>query len=148
MFYIVANELLISMNIDHSSHMDEVEALRRRAGEFLDLAREAIGKGAYDVSCFLSEQAVQMRLKSMLLEYVGDYPRIHNIRALLVEVMKSRENDILKKFMKKNRIRIVALEDAYIISRYTPTKYTKEDAEDFVRLVDEIMSLMNGTMGK
>jgi HEPN domain-containing protein len=136
------------MSIGHSRHSEEAGALKRRAFEFLDLAREAMKRGAYDVSCFLSEQAAQMRVKSILLEYVGDYPRIHSIRALLEEVVKSRENDALKKFLQKNRIRLVALEDAYIISRYTPSEYTKEDAEDFIHLVDEIMSLIEGVTRK
>ena len=115
--------------------------MRRRASDFLGLAREALRRGNYDISCFLSEQSSQLHLKSVLLEEVGDYLRTHSIRALLAEVSKSFGGEEFRGFIKKNRVRLIALEDAYIIARYAPTSYTKEDAEDMINLAEEIIRL-------
>lgn len=129
------------MGIDRSPHRDEAEALRRRAGDFLELAREALRMENYDISCFLSEQAAQLHLKSVLLEEVGDYPRTHSIRTLLSEISRSFGGEEIKGFTRKNRARLIALEDAYIIARYAPTTYTREDAEDMINLADETIRL-------
>jgi len=129
------------MDIGRSPHREEVETLRRRASDFLGLAREALRRGNYDISCFLSEQSSQLHLKSVLLEEVGDYLRTHSIRALLAEVSKSFGGEEFRGFIKKNRVRLIALEDAYIIARYAPTSYTKEDAEDMINLAEEIIRL-------
>ena len=122
-----------------SPHRAEVEALRRRAAELLELAGEAPRMGNYDVSCFLAEQAVQLHLKSVLLERVGDYPRTHSIRTLLSEISKIIEDEKVKELSQKNGARLIALEDAYIIAKYTPTTYTKDDAEDLFSLAKEII---------
>jgi len=129
------------MGFGRSSHRDEVEALRRRAGDFLELAREALRIENYDISCFLSEQAAQLHLKSVLLEEVGDYPRTHSKRTLLTEVSKSFGGERIREFTSKNRARLIALEDAYVIARYTPTTYTEEDAEDMIKLTGETITL-------
>jgi len=131
----------MDMGVTRSPHRDEAETLRRRASDFLALAREASRMENYDISCFLSEQAAQLHLKSVLLEEVGDYPRTHSIRNLLAEISKSIIGEKIRKFTHTNRVRLIALEDAYIIARYTPTTYTKEDAEDMVSLAGETIRL-------
>lgn len=136
------------MGFDRSPHREEVDALRRRASGFLELAREALRIENYDVSCFLSEQAAQLHLKSVLLEEVGDYPRTHSIRTLLTEVSKSFGSEKIEEFTRENRARLIALEDAYIIARYTPTSYTEEDAEDMVKLAGEIITLTEEARGE
>ncbi len=123
-----------------SPHRDEVQSLRERGSGFLEVARGALTTGRYNISCFLSEQAAQLHLKSVLLETVGDYPRTHRIRELLAEASKTRKEEI-QGFVQKNRTRLIALEDAYIISRYTSSKYTNEDAEDMIKLAKEILNL-------
>ena len=47
----------------------------------------------------------------------------------------------IEEFTHKNRVRLIALEDAYIIARYTPTTYTKEDAEDMISMAEETIRL-------
>jgi len=131
----------VDMGFGRSPHRDEVEALRRRAGDFLELAREALRIENYDISCFLSEQATQLHLKSVLLEEVGDYPRTHSKRTLLTEVSKSFGRERIREFTRKNRARLIALEDAYVIARYTPTTYTEKDAEDMIKLTGETITL-------
>lgn len=129
------------MGVARSPHRDEAETLRRRANDFLELAREASRLENYDISCFLSEQAAQLHLKSVLLEEVGDYPRTHSIRNLLAEISKSFMGEEIREFTHTNRVRLIALEDAYIIARYTPTTYTMEDAEDMISLAEETIRL-------
>jgi len=65
------------------SHVDEVAILRRRTKAFLNRALDSLEAKDYDVASFLSEQAVQLYLKSLLLEELGDYPRTHSISTLL-----------------------------------------------------------------
>ncbi|MEM1645916.1 MAG: HEPN domain-containing protein [Ignisphaera sp.] len=130
-----------------SMHRLEVEILKKRSSMFLEEARHALDRGFYDLVCFLSEQSLQLYLKALLLELVGDYPRTHSIRHLLGElnrVLKSRE---LEDFVVANRARLLALEDAYLMSRYYIREYEKEDAEDMIRLVEEVLSLLKKILG-
>jgi len=121
-----------------SPHRYEVERMRVRASAFLELAREALRMENYDVSCFLSGQAAQFHLKSVLLEAIGDFPRTHNMRNLLTEVSKSHGGHGIDEFVRRNRTRLIALEDAYIIAEYIPATYTQEDARDMIQMAEEI----------
>lgn len=115
---------------------------------FLEGARHAVATGYYDLACFLAEQSLQLYLKALLLELVGDYPRTHSIRHLLGElnrILRSRE---LEDFVAANRARLLALEDAYLMSRYYVRSYGREDAEDMVKLVEETISLLEKILGK
>jgi HEPN domain-containing protein len=69
------------------SHIDEVKILRKRAKSFLLRAIECLDSKDYDLASFLSEQAVQLHLKSILLEEIGDYPRTHSI-SILISILK------------------------------------------------------------
>ncbi|MEM1611215.1 MAG: HEPN domain-containing protein [Sulfolobales archaeon] len=62
----------------------------------------------------------------------------------LNRVLKSRD---LEGFVAVNRSRLLALEDAYLMSRYYIREYEKEDAEDMVKLVEEVLSLLKRVMG-
>lgn len=123
------------------SRADEVQTLRRRAQEFLSQAKSALEQGYYDISSLFSEQAAQLYLKSVLLQRVGDYPRTYNLKLLLTEILKLAPSETLDAFIRENRIRISALEDTYIMARYTTKSYTAEDAEEFVKLADEIIKI-------
>ncbi|MET1160331.1 MAG: HEPN domain-containing protein [Thermoprotei archaeon] len=131
-----------------SLHREEVEILKRRSIEFLKGARMALEGGLYDLSCFLAEQALQLYLKAVMLELVGEYPRTHSIRRLLGElnrVLKSRE---LEDFVRINRTRLSVLEDAYLIARYFVKEYSEEDAKDLLELVEETVELIKRIMSK
>ena len=117
----------------------EVGTLRRRALEFLEEARQSLISGRHNISYFLSEQAY---IKAALLETVGDYPRTHYIRTLLGELVKSTSSKKLEQFIRENRAALSSLEDAYTIARYSAKDYTKEDAEDALRLSEEIIKLV------
>jgi len=121
-----------------------IDVLRRRAVEFLEGAEEALRAGRYGLACFLSEQAVQLYVKSKLLELVGDYPRTHYIRVLLGELLRSIDDERLRRFIRDNRARISSLEDAYLMARYSEKEYFREDAEDAVSLARELIKLIEG----
>jgi Uncharacterized conserved protein related to C-terminal domain of eukaryotic chaperone, SACSIN len=55
---------------------------------FLKEAEDDIGKGFFDLSVFHSEQAIQLRLKSFLLEKIGYFSRTHSLITLVEEVSK------------------------------------------------------------
>ena len=42
---------------------------------------------------------------------------------------------------------MTSLEDAYLMARYFTKTYEKEDAEEFVRLVEDVMKIVEDTGG-
>jgi len=131
-----------------SIHKSEVEVLKRRSLEFLEESRVALRRGSYDVACFLAEQSLQLYLKHSLLKIVGDYPRTHSIRRLLGELNKVLKFKELEEFIRANRARLSALEDAYLMARYFIKEYSKEDAKDMVELVEETLKIIDEAMGE
>lgn len=125
----------------------EAEVLRRRYAEFLEEARSALNRGFYDVACFLAEQSLQLYLKYVLLRVIGDYPRTHSARTLLGEISRALGSVELEEFSRANRARLSALEDAYMMARYFVKEYTREDAEDMIRLVEEVVSIVGRAVG-
>jgi len=121
---------------------DEVSTLRRSSEEFLHQAEASLCSGAYDTVAFLAEISLQLYLKSVLLKAVGDYPRTHSIRALLSEISKHLGRKDVEDFVRANRARLIALEDAYFTARYSTSQFTQEDAEDAVKLVKEVLELV------
>ena len=128
--------------------MREVRLLKRRALDFLEEAKIALRRGSYDIACFLAEQALQLYLKFILLKIVGDYPRTHSIKRLLGEIARLTNSSELRNFMRVNRARISALEDAYLMARYFIKEYDEDDANDMIKLVEEIVNLVNKIVGE
>lgn len=96
-------------------HIDEVRILRKRAKSFYNRAVESLNSGDYDLAAFLSEQAVQLHLKSILLEEIGDYPHTHSLSQLIPIIEKLEKYKELIKFFRENRFLIRLMEDAYIL---------------------------------
>jgi hypothetical protein len=77
------------------SHVDEVAILRRRTKAFLNRALDSLEAKDYDVASFLSEQAVQLYLKSIsrthcistLLTILGKVEKYKNV-AKILEIKK------------------------------------------------------------
>ncbi len=127
------------------SHVEEYEILDKRAREFLAEAKEALEHGRYDLACFFAEQAAQLYLKAILLKLAGEYPRTYQIRTLLsrlAELLPDEKRRQIVEFMRSNRARLSELEDVYIMARYSTKSYTREDAEDLVRLVVDIINMV------
>jgi len=121
------------------AHDDEVRILRRRAKAFLARALDSLNAGDYDLAVFLSEQAVQLHLKSILLEEVGDYPRTHSISSLLSTLRKIPGHEDLVKLLEGRKREVSLMEDAYIASRYLAREYTREEAEALVKTAREVL---------
>jgi len=119
--------------------IDEVKLLRKRAKSFFSKALDSLNSGDYDLAAFLSEQAVQLYLKSVLLEKIGDYPRVHSILTILSILEKLPDCKDLVKLLEKKKMEVGLLEDAYIASRYLVREYTKEEAEILVSLAKEVL---------
>ncbi|MEN3048423.1 MAG: HEPN domain-containing protein [Candidatus Caldarchaeales archaeon] len=122
------------------SHAKEVKLMRGRARAFLARAEDSLRAGDYDVACFLAEQAVQIHLKSLLLEEVGDFPRTHSISVLIGLMRRIPKYGDLVELLEKKRAEVKALEGAYIASRYLPVEYGEDDAKALVGLAREVLS--------
>ncbi|MEM3680033.1 MAG: HEPN domain-containing protein [Metallosphaera sp.] len=124
--------------------MEEVEILRGRAKTFLKYAKEALEREDFDFACFSSEQAAQLFVKSVILELVGEVPRLHRVRELLHLLSRSvpEMEKPITEFVEENREALRALDDAYITSRYMPSMYTREDAEALVRLAEDLIEFI------
>lgn len=124
---------------DFMSSVDEVRILRRRAKAFYIKALECLNTEEYDLASFLSEQAVQLHLKSILLEELGDYPRTHSITRIISIIKKSSKYKDLIEFMEENRLAVRLMEDSYISSRYLIREFTREEAEILVNIAEEVL---------
>jgi len=70
---------------------ERVNAMKERAGVFLELASELADRGRLDIASFSVQQACQLRVKASLLRLTGEMPRIHSIRELLGILAKRME---------------------------------------------------------
>jgi len=126
-------------------HYEEVETLLRRSEDYLELANEAFEREKYDTAVFLAEQALQLYLKAVIIKYSGVRLRTHSIRELLKGVGDALgvENAVVE-FIRGNRGLLRELEDAYTGARYEPKMYYREDAEDLMGFVLDVMDFVEG----
>ncbi len=113
--------------------------LSQRAEEFLEQARFAYERGGYyDLVMFNVEQFMQLKLKSLLYNLIGDYPRTHRLTQLFMELMKILNDKChLNDFYTRNREVILLLEFAYIASHYMPPRFNRDDAEKALNIANE-----------
>ncbi|MEM0048484.1 MAG: HEPN domain-containing protein [Ignisphaera sp.] len=128
---------------DEESHEHLVDLYRRRSRNALTRAMRDLEAGDYDGAVFDAEQAVQLYLKSIILEYTDATPRTHNLRKLLQVVgeLLGASNEF-KEFIKANKYKLHTLEDAYYSSRYLPKEFSKEDAEELVKFAEEVIKFV------
>ncbi len=117
---------------------EEARILKERAADFLENAKYLLKIGKYDLAAFNLEQSCQLLLKYILLVKAGTYPRTHSIRRLLMEVEKALPEKGISKLMESEITKIPKLEDAYLVFRYLPRKYIKEEVEELLDLVERI----------
>ena len=119
-------------------HKDEVELFLKRAKNFLDGAKERFQKEDWDLTCFMAEQSVQLITKAIILEKGGELPKTHSIRKLFALLYELTEyNDF-----KYDRKALIFLESAYLNSRYFSFTYEKEDAEEAIKIAEEIKKIV------
>jgi len=120
-----------------------VRLLARRARNALARARRDLEVGDYDGAVFDAEQAVQLYLKSVILEYADIVPRSHNLRKLLYIVGKLLDlSNEVEEFIERNKYKFHVLEDAYYSARYLPKEFTREDAEELIAFAEEVIEFV------
>jgi len=126
--------------------VDEAEALSARSVKFINLASTCLKQEVYDLACFNAQQGTQMLLKALTLKKLGYIPRTHGIRELVGNLGKQLNLQELSEYMKAHRLELTALEDAYISSRYFVKEFTKDDAEECIRIAREVVQLVQRTV--
>ena len=123
--------------------------LVRRAGVFMEVAESLLERGVYDLAVFNAEQAVKLRLKSILYRLWGLTPRSHSIRWLLGMLRDSllkaglvKAAERIDEFVRANRVLLSALEDAYTLARYGHMEYEQEIVSKLVRLAKNLLGLL------
>jgi len=123
--------------------------LIKRSKIFYVYALMAFERGDYDMTLFMCEQSVQLRIKAVLLRLLGYIPKGHRVRELLMMLSKTLESlgreDIAREIsdlisLYRDDLRL--LEEAYTGSRYLSRIYDKDDAEKAIKIVDKIFSLV------
>lgn len=126
-------------------HYEEVEVLLHRSEDYMELADSAFNEEKYDAAIFLAEQALQFYLKALLIKYADLRLRTHSVRELLAALGKVLEaEDKVADFIRSHRSLLRELEDAYIGTRYEPRRYYREDAEELMEFVGEVMDFVEG----
>jgi len=90
----------------------------------------------------MADQAVQLYVKSIILELTSEIPRVHVLRVVL------GRSDEVDRFVRENRSLIIRLEDAYISSRYVPREYEKEEVEELVKFAEEAIEFVKSLRGE
>jgi len=123
--------------------------LRGRSLRMLESAKRSLGSGDYDIAAFMAEQAVQLFLKSLILEASGEIPRTHSIRQLLnaLSLVLGKQGDI-DQFVERSRSLLIRLEEAYINSRYVLREYERVEAEELVGFAEEVLKFVEALRGK
>jgi len=126
-------------------HKEEVELLRSRSLRMLAHAEECLRSKDYDLAAFLAEQSVQLYLKSVILELTGEVPRTHSIRQLfhmIRTILDRDETERIDEFVHEHRRLLVGLEEAYLASRYLFRIYEKDESEELVGFVKEVIKFV------
>jgi len=121
---------------------EEVEHLIERSRRFLETAEYQIDRGFYDLAAFSLEQALQLFLKSKLLENGVDYPRTHSVRTLLEilqRVVSEDKKKVIRDALSEYLLELGILEDAYITSRYVMREFREEEVRRLLQVVKEVM---------
>ena len=127
----------------------EVGLLRDRSLRMLRSARRGLVDGDHDIAAFMADQAVQLYLKSVILELTGEVPRVHAVRQLM-HLLK----DLLSKptpvddFVWDNRSLLIRLEEAYISSRYMPREYERDEAVELIDFAEKAIGFVKSLKGK
>lgn len=129
---------------------ERVNVIKERAGEFLELARDLLGRGRLDMASFNVHQACQLRIKAALLRLMGEAPRIHGLRELLGVLAKgleelgcSGESDRILDLVRRYRDPLIDVESAYVESRYGVATATRGEGEGMIGAAEELFKLLD-----
>ncbi len=112
--------------------------LRERAEGFLRNAEHLLEVKEWDLAAFSLEEYCQLILKYKLLTKSGSYPRMHSLRELIERLQEYNPGIGSLTEGEERLLYITKLEDAYIVARYLPRRYTKEEVVALHRFVKEV----------
>ncbi len=117
------------------------EHLKRRALVFFRNAMRNFDDGDYDVSMFNLEQAVQLYIKYLIYLKLGDFRKSHDLKVLFKDLLRLYGDCGLKDFYRVYSDKLRILSDAYILSRYIPVEYDREEVQDMINVVKKLMEV-------
>lgn len=107
----------------------DLEFLKQRADKFFNYASKAIENEDYEIAAFHLEQSAQLYLKYTLGLFLGDFPKVYQLRQLIENVYKISKKEELIKLMQQSENIIADLEEAYLNVRYLPAMFSKNQVE-------------------
>ena len=120
----------------------EIKAFKGRAEAFLDTALYNFQNKRYDLAAFNIEQAIQLHVKTKLLELTGEFPRTHNLVVLLKELSSVFKEKKVEEFIKNEMPSLTKMADIYITSRYYIREFYKEEIENLFSFASKIKELL------
>lgn len=117
-----------------------VEKLKKHADRFFENAISDYKTRNYDVAMFNLEQAAQLYIKSKILSFGVQFPKIHQLKKLLIFLKKLGEKGV-DNILKDSTI-LETLDFAYISSRYLPFSFTKKDVEKAIKFVRKLRKIL------
>jgi len=121
---------------------EEVGKFKEKADAFLDTAIYNFEKGRYDLAAFNIEQAVQLYIKTKLLELLGEFPRTHSLVTLLRELSRVFKEEEVERFRKENIGMLTKLSDVYITSRYYTREFYEEEVKELIEFAYKVKRLL------
>ena len=121
---------------------EEVGKFKEKANAFLDTAIYNFEKGRYDLAAFNIEQAIQLYIKTKLLELLGEFPRTHSLVTLLRELSRVFKEEEVERFRKENIGMLTKLSDVYITSRYYTREFYEEEVKELIEFAYKVRRLL------
>ena len=121
---------------------EEIQKFKERADAFLDTARYNFQNKRYDLAAFNIEQAVQLHVKTRLLELTGEFPRTHNLVVLLRQLSSVFKQKEVEEFSKNEMEALTKLADIYITARYYTREFYEAEVRNLFTFADKIKELL------
>jgi len=121
---------------------DKAKLLKERAEKFYFYGDEAFKNEDFEIAAFNFEQSAQLYLKYSLSLLIGDFPKTHELRRLIGEVIKVTRNKELSKLLKNQQNVISDLEAAYFTARYLPASFYKKQVENMKSFVEKLKEIL------
>jgi len=121
---------------------EEIQKFKERADAFLDTARYNFQNKRYDLAAFNIEQAVQLHVKTRLLELTGEFPRTHNLVVLLRQLSSVFKQKEVEQFTKSEMESLTKLADIYITARYYTREFYEAEVRNLFTFADKIRELL------
>ncbi len=121
---------------------EEIKIFQERADAFLDTALYNFKNRRYDLAAFNIEQAIQLHVKTKLLELTGEFPRTHNLVVLLRELSSVFKEKEVEQFVTNEMEMLTKMADVYVTSRYYIREFYKEEIENLFSFANKVKELL------